>query len=1245
MEARTFLRRGRGRAFCVAILAAAALLFAIAMTFAPTKAWAVGGTNCEGEESCAHQAAIVVEGVTTHYDTLTEALEAAKGGQTVTLLKDINNDVSADGYANGGINYSLKANTTLDGNGHTLSGHIGVYIPEAGATVNNVKFFNIHNSTEVDEATCKYYGWKSKIGNQSAIYASGLTGTATITGCTFDNIDWDAIQITPTEDASIVIKNNVFQHTNTTDTQLRYVHIQYTQSSWSDVVMKELTITDNQFYTTENLKDSFCSVGVWQVSKKTPTLQLSGNYLEDPSSTEVTVIGTEKMFPSRSNPTTDTDDYQPVAYDRSVVFDTLQDAVDQTTKYVRMMVGTEETAAIPEGKEIYFYSYGHAVGAITNNGSMQIYGSELARGSKIVNNGTMSLSGNSATVYDIVNNGTIKITSGATYDLSKIDGSGTVTITGGTFSTMPSDAQLAPWYKAVEQSGESVTYKVSSMTMAEKVEAGLVATSSKSTGNCYTSVTEGVNATDKATTYLQTNSDEDVVIRTPYSGGRSLYANKHSFTGSIVIQENCDFLNLLGDSFNLKYVSGDRLRIGFYSTAAEVTIQNADLDLLEVNASGDCTVTGGNYGSVIAHTYYDKKTDTKPKYTADLSITGGCFASSTVTRKYTNVRPEGVPASEEVPLSAFLPEGYTVVEGTGAYPYQVVKASDAAATVVPAAPSVSAPDGDEAAAALVETLKNTENLVAGSGLDVAASTKANENTLTAESEKVTSALSEAGVDVGETVTVTIVIQPYMDVNIVEVSVQDENKTLTLDITPKYNVVATTANLDGENPDNIVIADAGVEGANAAIVEAAMPLTITQPVTVTIPLPEGFAGDGETLCIEHAKSASRTYFYTGKVAKDVLTFTNPHGFSQFTISATNDAAAEIDGIGYATLQQAVDEVEDGQTVKLLANDQSATVSRAVSFKVEANGTTGLDLKAGSGYAMMVSGDTYTFAASAPAPAPTPEQFDVVVADVQNGAVELSAKTAKEGQKVTVTVTPDLGWELAQLTVADEDGDALELTENADGTYSFTMPAGDVTVHASFADAWENPFTDLSEDHWGYGAVRTANLLGLMKGIGGTTLFAPDDGLLREQAATVMWNLMGAGDVSRPEAPQADVDQSQWYAPYVNWAVDSKVMDGYSEDDFGVGDSLTREQFAAVVAKAVGADVDSADQAALGAFPDADGVSGWARATMAWAVEAGVLNGVGTEDGSRELQATRELTRAEMATMMVNAIEVGVLDFGA
>ena len=86
------------------------------------------------------------------------------------------------------------------------------------------------------------------------------------------------------------------------------------------------------------------------------------------------------------------------------------------------------------------------------------------------------------------------------------------------------------------------------MTSAEAVAAGAVASSSSSSGNFYTSVTQGVNSTEKASTYLQKDSDEAVVISTPYEGGRSLYANKNSFTGSIVIEDNCDFLNLLGSS-------------------------------------------------------------------------------------------------------------------------------------------------------------------------------------------------------------------------------------------------------------------------------------------------------------------------------------------------------------------------------------------------------------------------------------------------------------------------------------------------------------------------------------------------------------------------------------------------------------------------------------------------------------------------------------------------------------------------
>lgn len=613
------------------------------------------GAAAEGNEAA-------IDG--TEYATLTEALSEAKSGDTVRLLKNIDNSIDAEGYK-GGINYSLKAGVTLDGAGHTISGHIGVWINAAGGTVKNVKFENIHNDVVVDADTCEYYGWESKTGNQSAIYASGLTGEAVITDCTFDNIDWDAIQITPTKTAEIEITGNVFKHTNTTDTQLRYVHIQYTAGSFG-VPISELIITDNQFYTTENTDDFFCSIGIWNVNKNTPILQLNGNYVEDYSTTEVSVIGLGYLFPARSTPDAATDDYQPVAYNGTEIYMTLQEAAEKSDSYIKMMAdAADQTATIPAGKTISFYSYGYDIGTLTNNGELTVYGSDLAKSSKIINNGALSLSGNSATVYGVENNGTLYVTSGATYDLGKITGSGSVTITGGTFSTKPTADWLAPWYKAAE-SGDPVVYKVSKMTIAEGVAAGMVATSARSSGDYYTSVAEGLNSTTKAQTHLQVDSAEDAVIYTPYDGGRSLYSNKHSFTGSIVIEDNCDFLNLLGSDFNLKYVEGDRLRIGFYSTPADVAIQDADLDQLEISASGVCTVEGGYYDDVVVHEYYANASATAPEYRAELVINGGSFGSNVVTLKNAN----HTPATKTLPIKDFLAPGlvYELNNG-GVYSY------------------------------------------------------------------------------------------------------------------------------------------------------------------------------------------------------------------------------------------------------------------------------------------------------------------------------------------------------------------------------------------------------------------------------------------------------------------------------------------------------------------------------------------------------------------------------------------------
>lgn len=609
----------------------------------------------------------------TEYDTLTEALSKAKSGQTVTLLKDIDNSITADGYKSG-INYSLKAGVTLDGDGHTLSGHIGVYINAAGGTVKDVKFVNIHNNVEVDADTCEYYGWESKTGNQSAIYASGLTGEAVITGCTFDNIDWDAIQITPKEGSSIEIIDNVFEHTNTTDTQLRYVHI---QSAYSFLGMAvNMVITDNKFFASGNKSDNVCSIGAWYVNDNAKVVNLSGNYFDDVTSAEVSDIGNSHLFPARSTPDAVTDDYQPVAYDKAEgpnYYSTLQEAIDNTEKYVRLMIDApDQTATIPAGKEINFYPYGHNIGTLTNYGELTVYGSDLAKSSsKIINNGALSLSGNSATVYEVENNGALYVTSGATYDLGKITGSGSVTITGGTFSTKPTADWLAPWYKVTEQSDG--TFRVSKMNLSEAVEAGAVAASGTSDSSLtyyYHSITEGMNNTEKQNTVLFTDSSENVVISTPmekYEGMRVLNVNGHNFTGSIIVNEGCGNIRIVGGTADLQYVSAPLLDIGLKnSSAADVTIQSADLEQLEVNARGVCVIEGGNYGEVIVQDYYEKSSDSAPKYAAALTINGGYFGSNIVTR--TNINH--TLATETLPIKDFLAPGlvYELNNG-GVYSY------------------------------------------------------------------------------------------------------------------------------------------------------------------------------------------------------------------------------------------------------------------------------------------------------------------------------------------------------------------------------------------------------------------------------------------------------------------------------------------------------------------------------------------------------------------------------------------------
>ncbi|MBQ3616163.1 MAG: putative Ig domain-containing protein, partial [Anaerotignum sp.] len=74
----------------------------------------------------------------------------------------------------------------------------------------------------------------------------------------------------------------------------------------------------------------------------------------------------------------------------------------------------------------------------------------------------------------------------------------------------------------------------------------------------------------------------------------------------------------------------------------------------------------------------------------------------------------------------------------------------------------------------------------------------------------------------------------------------------------------------------------------------------------------------------------------------------------------------------------------------------------------------------------------------------------VEDTENGSVEISRSRAAKGKTVTITVTPDEGYQLDELVILDKNGNEVEYKDNGDGTYSFVMPRGEVEIRVSFAE---------------------------------------------------------------------------------------------------------------------------------------------------------------------------------------------------
>ena len=263
------------------------------------------------------------------------------------------------------------------------------------------------------------------------------------------------------------------------------------------------------------------------------------------------------------------------------------------------------------------------------------------------------------------------------------------------------------------------------------------------------------------------------------------------------------------------------------------------------------------------------------------------------------------------------------------------------------------------------------------------------------------------------------------------------------------------------------------------------------------------------------------------------------------------------------------------------------------------------------------------------------YEVFTSVGDNGTITVD-RYATEGDKVTIEVAPDEAYLLDELVVT-ANGKEVELTDNGDGTYTFTMPSADVRISATFAEDpdWTEPeepatdvsdiFIDVAPNAWYKEAVQYAYDNGLMTGVSANE-FAPDATTTRGMIVSMLARLEGVESAN--DAGFADVE-GEWYATAVNWAASVGVVNGYEDNTFRLNDAITREQLAAILmnyAAYKGEDVSA--RASLDAYSDAENVSTWATDTMSWAVAEGYITGMTADT----LQPQGSATRAQVAAIL-------------
>ena len=334
-------------------------------------------------------------------------------------------------------------------------------------------------------------------------------------------------------------------------------------------------------------------------------------------------------------------------------------------------------------------------------------------------------------------------------------------------------------------------------------------------------------------------------------------------------------------------------------------------------------------------------------------------------------------------------------------------------------------------------------------------------------------------------------------------------------------------------------------------------------------------------------------YTGNTTTLAVTSTIPTGATLEVTSSNGAATASLSG--------------DNRTITVTGvSDGTATITVAMKL----NGTT-LTSKS-----CTVTVTTYNPPSGGGGGSSDPTYSISLPGKVTGGEVSIQKRYAEKGETVTITVTPDDGYELDELIVTDSKGNKLDLTDKGNGKFTFKMPAGRVEIEVSFQEIViepGNPFVDVSTSDYYYDAVLWAVENGVTNGTSATT-FGPNMAVSRAQMVTFLWRAHGSPKATGTN-PFTDVSTSDYYYDAVLWAVANGVTNGTSATTFSPDTAVTRSQAVTFQWRAAGSPVVSGSS-----FGDVATDAYYVNA-VTWAVANGITNGTGGNTFSPDVVVSR------------------------